>query len=74
MAITQIKFGFFLAFNQSVWPFSGLFSMFGFLMWPLSYFISALLSPSEQFEFETPERYTGSQTAILVLQVPFASM
>jgi len=33
MAIPQIKFGFFLAFKQSVWPFSGLFSaLFGFLL------------------------------------------
>jgi len=32
MAIPQIKFGFFLAFKQSVWPFSGLFlALFGFL-------------------------------------------
>jgi len=33
MAIPQIKFGFFLAFKQSVWPFSGLFlALFGFLL------------------------------------------
>jgi len=32
-AIPQIKFGFFLAFKQSVWPFSGLFlALFGFLL------------------------------------------
>jgi len=32
-AIPHIKFGFFLAFNQSVWPFSGFFlALFGFLL------------------------------------------
>jgi len=33
MAIPHIKFGFFLAFKQLVWPFSGLFlALFGFLL------------------------------------------
>ena len=33
MAIPQIKFGFFLAFKQSFWPFSGIFlSLFNFLL------------------------------------------
>jgi len=33
MAIPQIKFGFFLAFKQAVYPFSGLFlAFFGFLL------------------------------------------
>ena len=33
MAIPQIKFDFFLAFNPSVWPFSDLFlALFGFLL------------------------------------------
>jgi len=33
MAILQIKFGFFLTFKQSVWPFFGLFfALFGFLL------------------------------------------
>jgi len=37
MAIPQIKFGFFLAFKQSVWPFPGLFlALFGFLLKLLS--------------------------------------
>jgi len=65
MAIPQIKFGFFLTFKQSVWPFSGLLlALFGFLL----NFSSGI--PDEdmpELSFITPHR--ANKTTVLITNV-----
>jgi len=56
--IPQIKFGFFLAFKQSVWTFSGLFlALFGFLLNFLSgnpATVLTMIKPSKHHRLAVP--------------------